>query len=401
MKTVEIMDEIAALEVERARVEARSLQLMGELDRRRGFEDEGATSLDRWATERLGISVATARARCSVAARLWDLPQLTAGLASGELTFDKLQAVLPIAAPENDADLRSQARRYSVRQLHDLATAARRPPMPSEDYEGRFLRFHDDCRTITAKLPTERYAECRAVLEERAKALPSDGETSWDHRLCDAFLLLLRGGNGGGNGGGKESRGTSTGAGPGEDAGAHPGHTRSSNYLVVVHAPLSAVASDGSGILNGIGGELERRGLLDRTTVSRIACDATVVLALDDDVGHTMYEGRSKRLPTGAQRREIIRRDRHCRFPGCTNATFTNAHHIKAWLQGGRTDLPNLVLLCEHHHHRIHEAHWDVTGDANRLLTFVGPTGRVMTSLPSPQWSGAAPGVRPGQAPAS
>ena len=40
-------------------------------------------------------------------------------------------------------------------------------------------------------------------------------------------------------------------------------------------------------------------GLIDGETVQRIACDATVVVAVDDEVGHTMYEGRARRFPTG------------------------------------------------------------------------------------------------------
>ena len=31
-----------------------------------------------------------------------------------------------------------------------------------------------------------------------------------------------------------------------------------------------------------------------------------------------------------------MRRDRGCRFPGCTNVTFTNVHHIVPWKPGGR-----------------------------------------------------------------
>jgi hypothetical protein len=141
-----------------------------------------------------------------------------------------------------------------------------------------------------------------------------------------------------------------------------------------------------SGHLWSVGGELERGGLLDRATVRRVACDASVVLALDDDVGHTMYEGRVKRFPTGPQRREIWRRDRTCRFGACTNATFTNVHHLREWHAGGKTDLGNLALLCEAHHHMIHENRWLVSGDANGELSFHAPTGRVITSRPSPHW---------------
>ena len=120
----------------------------------------------------------------------------------------------------------------------------------------------------------------------------------------------------------------------------------------------------------------------------QIACDATIAIGVDDDVGHTMYEGRARRTPTDAQRREVMRRDRHCRFPGCTNATFTNAHHIVPWKPGGRTDLDNLALVCLHHHHLVHSKGWEMTGNANEELTFTTPKGRVMTSRPSPLWDG-------------
>jgi hypothetical protein len=144
-------------------------------------------------------------------------------------------------------------------------------------------------------------------------------------------------------------------------------------------------------------GELERDGLISPGTVRRMACDATIALAIDDDVGHTMYEGRGRRWPTDSQRREIMRRDRHCRFPGCTNVTFTNVHHIVPWKAGGRTDLDMLALLCAHHHHRVHSKGWTMSGDANGELTFVPPTGRAMTSRPSPRWT-AATGRAAGEA---
>jgi hypothetical protein len=165
---------------------------------------------------------------------------------------------------------------------------------------------------------------------------------------------------------------------------ASGGSSGSSPYSVVAHVPLEVLIDDTSELT----GELERDGFISADVVRRLACDATLILAVDDDVGHTMYEGRNHRYPTETQRREIVRRDRHCRFPGCTNSTFVNAHHIKWWKpQLGGTDLPNLVLLCEHHHHLIHSKQWTLSGDANEALTFVGPSGRAMSSLPSPLWT--------------
>ncbi|HEX4176507.1 MAG TPA: DUF222 domain-containing protein, partial [Acidimicrobiales bacterium] len=155
-------------------------------------------------------------------------------------------------------------------------------------------------------------------------------------------------------------------------------------YVVVAHVPLLSL-TDEDGLLRG---ELEHRGLIDAEVARRLACDATLVVALDDDVGHTMYEGRARRDPTPTQRRELWRRDRHCRFPGCANAIFVNPHHIKWWKRDrGRTDLDNLALLCEHHHHLVHSKTWRLTGNGNGALSFVAPNGRVMTSRPSPLWT--------------
>jgi len=54
-------------------------------------------------------------------------------------------------------------------------------------------------------------------------------------------------------------------------------------------------------------------------------------------------------------RRALRIRDEGCRFPGCTNDKFVDGHHIQHWADGGKTNLDNLVLLCRHHHHLVHE----------------------------------------------
>jgi Domain of unknown function (DUF222) len=170
--------------------------LLGELDRREGWRLDGATSLDAWVVARLGVSAATARALGHVAGRLFDLPHLSAGLSSGELSFDKVRAVVDQASPENDRALAEQAKKHSVIELAGLARATKAttpsPAAAPPDQERRSLRFNDTFRTMTAQLPPETYAGVRACLEAAAKDLPSDGETPWDQRLCDAFLGLVR-----------------------------------------------------------------------------------------------------------------------------------------------------------------------------------------------------------------
>ena len=335
--------------------------LLGELDRRQGWRVDGATSLEAWMVERFGFSLTTARAYARVAERLFDLPHLADGLSSGDLSFDKVRAVVDAATPETDHDLREQASAHSVVELTQLAHARQAPPptraQAEADRDRRSLRFNDTFRTVTAQFPVETYTEVRVCLEAAAQRIPSDGETRWDQRLCDAFVATVRSGK---------------------------GNRTAAPFMVVAHVPIDVLVDDES----ELPGELERQGLIDAETVRRVACDATIAVAADDHAGHTMYEGQARRYPSDAQRREIMRRDRHCRFPGCNHVIFVNPHHIRWWkAHGGPTDLPNLVLLCEHHHHLVHSKHWTVSGDANDELTFVGPSGRVMTSRPSPLWT--------------
>jgi hypothetical protein len=254
---------------------------------------------------------------------------------------------------------------------------------------------------MTAQLEADAYAEVRAGLEARAKALaPDEGDGDrddgvgpaeaggaperirFDQRLADALVTLVRG---------DATTRTPTPApppAPGRRTPPSPSRgparpSAPSPYLVVAHVPLATLADESC----PLAGELEHHGLIGAEVVRRLACDGAVVVAVDDDVGHTMYEGRARRDPSGAQRRELWRRDRHCRFPGCANALFTHPHHLVPWHPGGPTDLDNLVLLCEHHHRRMHAREWSVSGDANAELTFVGPSGRVMTSRPSALWT--------------
>ncbi|HEY3843205.1 MAG TPA: DUF222 domain-containing protein [Acidimicrobiales bacterium] len=360
--TTALMEEAEQRAKDIAVAQGRLMVIFGELSKREGFRTEGATSLSAWAVQRCGVSEATGRAWSHVAERLDDLPHLAQGLLDGAVSFDKIRAVVDLAEPETDAELLGQATEYPVRHLADLARHARGASEASSaaNYDSRYLRFNDSGRTITARLPEEHYASVRATITQRARAFTSDGETPYDQRLCDAFIDICL-----------------DGARPRSASGSGAG----SGFLVVAHTDLSFLRRDEGSA------EIQRVGLLSAETIRRLTCDASVTLALDDDLGHTMYEGRSKRFPTDAQRREVIRRDRWCRFPDCSNALFTNVHHITHWINGGLTDLDNLVLLCDHHHHRIHEDAWKLWGNANENLVFVGPSGREMTTRPSPLWT--------------
>jgi hypothetical protein len=388
--------------------QARIVLRQAEFSRRGAYGDDGATSLESWTAESLGASVATARSYSHVAEKSEDLPQLIGAMAAGEISFDKVRTVIDVATPRNDRELCAQAKELNVRQLAEVArTAAARARSASvspsrSEHDGRYLRFNDPHRTISVQLPKESYAQTKATVDAFADSVPSDGETPLDHRRCDGFMGIidsLTPGRGT-TSGTSDTSASDTSASGTTTSGTATTPTAPNPFFVVAHVPLQDLV-DGSGEKSELAAELEHHGLIDVETVQRIACDATVVVAVDDTFGHTMYEGRARRFPSGAQRREVIRRDRHCRFPGCANATFVAVHHIKPWASGGRTDLENLVLLCKMHHGVVHRNGWSMTGNANEELSIENPSGRITVSRPSVLWtrvtaprSGATPAAK-------
>ena len=90
-------------------------------------------------------------------------------------------------------------------------------------------------------------------------------------------------------------------------------------------------------------------------TVRRMACDAQVVPAVLGSHGEVLEQGRAERLFTVGQIRFLWMRDKHCTFPDCTKpATWTDAHHLIHWADGGPTDVDHAALLCRRHHTVVH-----------------------------------------------
>ena len=88
----------------------------------------------------------------------------------------------------------------------------------------------------------------------------------------------------------------------------------------------------------------------------RMACNADlvpVVLGTDSEI---LDLGRTARLAHPIQHRALRLRDQGCQAEDCdAPAAWTEAHHLKPWSEGGRTDMANMVLLCSSDHRRIHD----------------------------------------------
>jgi hypothetical protein len=141
---------------------------------------------------------------------------------------------------------------------------------------------------------------------------------------------------------------------------------------VVVHVDVAVVADDAAAGRAYV----EGGPALSGADVRRMLCEATVV-AMIDQGREPLAVGRRKRLATKAQRRALLRRDGGCARPGCTETRIErlHAHHLRHWLFGGGTDLPNLVLLCDRDHGLVHDLNLVMTR-RDRALVVTTPDGR-------------------------
>jgi hypothetical protein len=122
-------------------------------------------------------------------------------------------------------------------------------------------------------------------------------------------------------------------------------------------------------------------------------CEATVV-AMIEQGREPLAVGRRKRRATKAQRRALLRRDGGCARPGCTETRIErlHAHHLRHWFFGGRTDLSNLVLLCDRDHGLVHDLDLVMTRRDGALVVTT-PDGRRVWGAADAAFSGGLDGL--------
>ncbi|WP_154605257.1 HNH endonuclease signature motif containing protein [Arthrobacter sp. AQ5-05] len=90
-------------------------------------------------------------------------------------------------------------------------------------------------------------------------------------------------------------------------------------------------------------------------------CDADITGTILGDGSEILNVGRTQRLFTTAQRKILLARDLGCTFPDCTKpGTWTEAHHILPWYEGGESNINNAAPLCGPHHTHTHQGAWTV-----------------------------------------
>lgn len=305
---------------------------------------DGARSLAEWVGTRLRTRFSTARRLVAVARRLEDLPHLSGCLARGELSFDQVDALSRAATPESEEQLVADALGLPNQVLDRWARLAN--PLSEQDARDAWDRrrlvrqwnLDESELKFWGNLPGETGQVFDDAIQERLQQLPENPETGMfdpvEARAADALIDLV----------------------------ATTGGTASPPQISL-HADLSVLLRHESGPV-----ELASGALISVETARRLACDCVIEMVVQD--GKVVIGiGRNSRVVPGWLRRLVFHRDGgRCQFPGCGGRRWLHVHHIIHWLDGGRTDLDNLVLLCSFHHRFVHENGWSVEATSNGHL---------------------------------
>jgi 5-methylcytosine-specific restriction endonuclease McrA len=360
--------EIGELAAHIAAATCRWLELICEFDRRKGHEALGFHSCGAWVSWRCGMDPRSAREHVRVARALEELPSVREEFSRGRLSYSKVRAITRIATPQIEAELVEMARYATAAQLDRLVRGYRRAvSLESAEaaHRDRFLACEweeDGGLRIRGRLaPEDGALFCKAIeasreaIREREEAHEvafqgGSAEPRPPLRVNDADALME-----------VAERSLAGGSEP------RPAGER---HQVVIHAESQALA----GAVEEAGCQIEEGPAICAESARRLACDASLVSV-----------GRKSRVVPAAMRRALdVRDEGRCRFPGCENRRWVDAHHIVHWARGGETKLDNLVLLCSRHHRLVHEGGFGVARSAEGELAFRRPDGKVIPAVPSP-----------------
>jgi hypothetical protein len=303
----------------------------------------------------------------NVGEQLSRIPQCARAVVAGEIGFAHLSVIARTASalskkdPEsvfNEDDVLARAREssagrlwhYCMRLRHalDPEGVAREQRIAVEERRLQFTVWEDGSLLISGQLDPIGGAAVRTALEPLAQPMGAGDERCLEHRQADAFVELAT---------------------HSLDAGLVPQHASQRPHLQVT-TTLETL----QGLPGSPAADMEFSTPISSATVQRLACDANIARVVFGPESVVVDVGRAARVVSGATRRALNARDQHCQWPGCERpASWSAAHHLVHWVQGGATDLSNLILLCHRHHWMAHEGGWKLARSNDGRLLAIPP----------------------------
>jgi len=385
MRTIaELATEICTLAGHINAANHRFLLLIAEYDRRNGWSDGMTQSCAHWLNWKCGIAMGAAREKVRVARALEKLPKISAAMASGNVGYSKVREITRVASAETEDYLLMIAEHGTAQHVENLVRAFRRCKEAEElsrearqQQNRRVSHWYDDDGSLVLKCSLTAEAGARFMkaldlaVEEMAADAPnvpagtSPERVPFNLRRVDALDRIVES---------FLAHGVMQAAG-------------GDRQQIVVHVAQETLRDRTAGCC-----EFEHGPSMAAETARRLSCDASVVEVTENDDGEPLNVGRKTRTISAPLRRLLKARDKGCRFPGCANSRYLDAHHVQHWANQGETKPSNLLLLCSFHHRAVHEGGIRIEKLDDGALRFVRPDGNVLEStergcrLPPGDW---------------
>ena len=341
------------------------LVLIAEFEANNYGEQQGFITTAHWLNYTCGIGLTAAREKVRVAMALQALPKVAQCFSQGSVSYSKVRALTRVADAHNEQSLLDIARHATAAQAERIFRQYKQTRDSAESSVGlsteseprnRFSSHWDEEGNLVfrGRLSPEQGALMLAAMQrERDEgAQPEDALAIVAQRALSPIERCEN---------------------LNEDA-VEQAQTNSAAERYQIHVELDNQTQHirgGPGIADNI--------------IERLSCDASLLVHQCHSNGEPLSVGRKTRTVPPALRRALERRDKGCRFPGCTHTRFVDAHHIRHWAKGGETKLSNLVLLCTKHHKALHElgfridVHTPKNGAAR--LRFFTPQGEYLPAV--------------------
>ena len=376
MTPAEQREALVTLRRQRARLEELELRVLVSAERNEVGPGVGATSTATWLAQETGSTRATCFRDVKLAQALDEAFAATrVALASGEIDAERaavlVQSVQMLTAEHDDlpagthaaaeAHLLDLARQYDAPTLRRLGKRLFEVvcPQAADQAEGRtlaqeeeragrlaFVTLRDNGDGTTEgrfRLPTLHAQLLKKALEAltsprrlgEGRINPATGKKLAHSTLLGHGLMKLL-----------ESH---------LDLNSMPGQG-GCPFTVVVTVGLDALRK-GLGVAT-----VETGARISAGEARRLACAAGIIPMVLDGNSMPLDLGRERRLFSKHQRIALTQTYDGCAATGCDRpSSWTEAHHLDPWHQGGRTDLQRGIPLCPPHHHMAdHPASWNM-----------------------------------------